>query len=231
MFANLVEPCQTFTTGFSLSEVTLVDHFVAREEELTEIHKELAHKQGRRTIIVHGLGGVGKTQLAAAYAKRQRDKYSAIFWMNAKDEISLKQGYMRVAERISREHMSEAYIKNAVESCNLDKAVQAVKRWLDIPKNNQWLVIYDNYDNPKLAGNRNSGLEENKADEDTNTTSKDYDIRSFLPDAYHGAILITTRSSRVKIGHRISLGKLKRLEDSLEILAHTSNRQNLYNGM
>lgn len=33
---------------------------------------------GRRTPIVHGLGAMGKPQLAIAYAKHRQDNYSAI---------------------------------------------------------------------------------------------------------------------------------------------------------
>lgn len=170
---------------------------------------------------------MGKTQLAIAYAKRHRDDYSAIFWLNATDETSLKQGFMRAARRILREYPSIIYIKNAIESHDLDTAVQAVKQWLDNLKNNHWLVIYDNYDNPKLDKNKRSGKE---TDKDMDIISKGYDIRLFFPEVYHGAVLITTRSSRVEIGHRIPLRKLNKLEESLEILSYTSNRRELHKG-
>ena len=212
-----------FTIGFSLSGVTVADHFVAREEELAQLYDILGKGRDRRTAVIHGLGGMGKTQLAVAYAARHRDQYSAVFWLNARDETSLKQGFVRVAERILREYPPLTYIKNAVESHDLDQTVRAVKQWLDKPKNNCWLIIYDNYDHPKLETDMN-----NQGDE--NTAFEAYDIRPFLPDAYHGAILITTRSSRVELGRRIPLKKLEALKDSLQILSHTSNRQELLNG-
>ncbi|RYP36282.1 hypothetical protein DL767_003435 [Monosporascus sp. MG133] len=136
----------------SVSEVSEVDHFMARGEELAKIHKLLGEGTGRRTAVVHGLGGMGKTQLTAAYAKRHRNDYSALFWLNARDETSLKQSFARVAERILGEHPSVVYAKNAMESRDLDEAVGAVKRWLDQPKNDGWLMIYDNYDNPTVEG-------------------------------------------------------------------------------
>ena len=55
-----------------------------------EIQRSLSGDSSRRVAILHGLGGIGKTQLAVAYAKRYRDYYSAIFWLNIKDEISVK---------------------------------------------------------------------------------------------------------------------------------------------
>lgn len=222
-----------FTIGFSLSEVTEVHHFVAREEELTQIHKILGEGSGRRTVVVQGLGGMGKTQLAAAYAERHRDDYSAVLWLNARDETSLKQGFVRVAERILREHPSVAYVKNALESRKLDDAVRAVNQWLDNSKNSRWLIVYDNYDNPMLgsdgrAGNKSEA--DGDADGDVDAASTGYDIQRFLPHTHHGAVLITTRSRRVEIGHRVTLGRLKNLKDGLDVLSSTSNRQELDKG-
>ena len=64
---------------------------MAREEELAEMHRKLNGDGSRRIIVLHGLGGIGKTQLTVAYAKRHKDSYSAVFWLNIKDEDSLKQ--------------------------------------------------------------------------------------------------------------------------------------------
>ena len=90
-----------------------------------------------------------------------------------------------------------------------------IKRWLDHPKNTRWLMIYDNYDNPKLL---------------SNTDHIAIDIRRFLPEAYHGSIIVTTRSSQVSIGHRIRLGKLKDVRDSLQILSNTSRWEGVIDG-
>jgi hypothetical protein len=161
------------------------------------------------------------------YAKRYQGDYSAVFWLNARDKASLKQGFAQIAERILHELPPVVYIKNAVESHDPDEVVRAVKRWFDDVKNNRWLIIYDNYDNPVLTGNDEN---RNEVDTDRDAIFEGYDIRMFLPDVYHGAILITTRSSRIQFGHRIPLKKLKDIEDSLEILSHTSGRQNLRKG-
>jgi hypothetical protein len=56
------------------------------------------------------------------------------------------------------------------------------------------------------------------------------DIRKFLPESYQGSIIITTRSSQVKIGHCIKIKKLQNVRDSLEILSNTSSREGLMNG-
>jgi hypothetical protein len=52
---------------------------------------------------------------------------------------------------------------------NLYKVVDAVKAWLSLPKNTQWLLVYNNYDNPKIPGNKDDTA---------------IDVRKFFPELY-----------------------------------------------
>lgn len=203
---------EDFSVAFSLSNVSDIEHFVARKTELVEIHKSLSGDGSRRAVILHGLGRIGKTQLAVAYAKRHKDNYSGIFWLNIKDEDSLKQSFVRVAKQISREHPSALRLSNVDTYKSLDEVINAVKAWLSRPNNTRWLIIYDNYDNPRLPGKSNPAA---------------VDIRRFLPESYHGSIIITTRSSQVKNGYLIQVRKLRDIRDSLEILSNVSRREGL----
>ncbi|KAF4486038.1 Nephrocystin-3 [Colletotrichum fructicola Nara gc5] len=229
---NATQTASSFILPFKLPGVHSVNHFVARQEELGRLYNELKSTRERRTVILHGLGGMGKTQTTIAFAKKHRDDYSAVFWLDARDTTALKLSYQSLAQRIATETSSVTYIKNALSNRDLDEMVSAVKRWLDEPKNNRWLMIYDNYDDVKLH-NRGSPSEnetgsqvgnENDAGE---TGSKAYDIRPYFPETDHGAILVTTRSSTVELGQLIQLSKLGDVNDSLEILKSTSNRANL----
>lgn len=179
------------------------------------MHKELRINGSRHIVIIHGLGGVGKTQLAIAYAKRHRAEYSAFFWLNAKDEDSLRQSFTKVARRVLREHPSASRLDSVDMDGNLDEVVTAMKGWLDLAHNTQWLIVYNNYDNPKLPGNKDYAA---------------FDIRRFLPESYHGSIVITTRSSQVSIGCRIHLAKLKNVRDGLQILSDASRREGVMDG-
>jgi hypothetical protein len=178
------------------------------------MHKALSGDGSRLTVVLHGLGGIGKTQLTVAYAKRHKGSYSAIFWLNIKDEYSLKQSFAKVARQILREHPSASRLSSVDMKNDLDEVIDAVKSWLSLPSNTRWLLIYDNYDNPKLPGI---------------TDPAALDIRKFFPESYQGSIIITTRLSQVKIGHRIHITKLQNMRDSLEILSHTSSREGLIN--
>jgi hypothetical protein len=204
-----------FSVAFSLANISDVEHFVARKTELVEIHKELRGDGSRRVVVLHGLGGIGKTQLTIAYAKRHKDDYSGIFWLNIKDEDSLKQSFVKVAKQISREHPLALRFSSVDTNENLDEVVNAIKAWLSLPNNTRWLMIYDNYDNPKLPGKTNLAA---------------VDIEMFFPESYQGSIIITTRSSQVRIGHLLQIQKLGNVCDSLEILSTVSRRQELING-
>ena len=185
---------------------------MAREEELEGMHRELNGDGSRRTVVLHGLGGIGKTQLAIAYAKRYKDSYSAIFWLNIKDEDSLRQSFAKIAKQILRAHPSVSRLSSVDIKGDLDEVIDAIKAWLSLPNNTQWLMIYDNYDNPKFPGS-------------TDPTA--VDIRDFLPESYQGSIIITTRSSQIQIGYSIQVRKFENISDSLEILSHTSRQEGL----
>jgi hypothetical protein len=203
---------EDFSVTFSLSDVADIEHFVAREEELAEIHVSLRGDGSRRTVVLHGLGGIGKTQITIAYAKRYRDNYSAVFWFNIKDEATLKQSFAKAAKQILREHPSAIRLSSVDIKEKFEEVIDAVKAWLSLPKNTRWLMIYDNYDNPKSAGN---------------TDPAAVDIRRFLSESYQGSIIITTRSSEVKVGHPIRIRKLEDVRDSVRIL---SRREGLIDG-
>jgi len=206
---------ESFSVVFSLSEVSETEHFVARQEELNAMHKALSKGSGRRAVTLHGLGGIGKTQLAIAYAKAHRGDYSAVFWLNIKDEDSVKQSYSRIARRILQEQPSASRLSAITDDSKLDEIVAAVKRWLEHGKNTRWLMVFDNYDNPKVPGNTDPGV---------------VDIRQFLPEAHHGSVIVTTRSSKVSIGHRMKVGKLEDVRDSLQILSDGSRREGVMDG-
>jgi hypothetical protein len=75
-------------------------------------------------------------------------------------------------------------------------------------------MIYDNYNNPKSVKN-------------TDLTA--VNIRQFLSESYQGSVIIITRTSEVKVGHRIQVTKLKNIQDSLKILLNILNREGLEN--
>ncbi len=206
-----------FSIPFSLFGVPEVEHFVGRKEELIRIKEAFQnHESQRKVVLLCGLGGIGKTQLAVAFLKRHRDIYSAIFWLNDKNEDTLKQSFAGIAKRLCSEYPSSALLRTAAEEKDADRIVAVIKKWLSIRWNTQWILIFDNVDNPKLPG-----ISDPQA----------YDIRLYFPEAHQGSILITTRSSHLKIGEVVFVQKILDCQECISILASTSGRKNLNRGI
>lgn len=206
---------EQFSVPLDLSSLPQAAQFVAREEELAKMHQILHGQNSRLTVVLHGLGGIGKTQLALAYAIRHEEKYTTICWMNANDEDSLRLSFRAVAQRVMDYYPSTSLI-TSVDLDDLDQVVLAVTAWLDLQKNTRWLLIYDNHDNPRIPGN---------------DSIQALDLRQFLPRSNHGSIIITTRSAQVKQGQRLHVQKLADVQESLKILSNTSGRKDIENGM
>ena len=75
--------------------------------------------------------------------------------------------------------------------------------------------MFDNYGNPKVPGY---------------TDTSAVDIQQFLPEVYHGSVIVTTRSLKVSIGYRMKVGKLEDIRDSLQILSDVSHREGIVDG-
>jgi tetratricopeptide (TPR) repeat protein len=71
--------------------IRVPEHFLGRDDALEAIEKALARYEGRVAITaLHGMRGVGKTTLAAAYADRHRGDYRAAWWIRAQTETTMR---------------------------------------------------------------------------------------------------------------------------------------------
>jgi TIR domain len=76
-------------------------HFLGRDDSLTAIEAALKGKQGRVAITtLHGLRGVGKTVLAAAYADRHRGDYRATWWIRAQTDSTMRANFVALGIRL-----------------------------------------------------------------------------------------------------------------------------------
>lgn len=49
------------------------------------------------SIALYGLGGIGKTQTALAYAYQRLDDLDAVLWISAEDPFAIQQSFTRIA--------------------------------------------------------------------------------------------------------------------------------------
>lgn len=179
--------------------------FVGRETELKRLSGLLLPGSlTRKVVAIAAAGGLGKTQLAITYAERYHRNYSSVFWLDARDESTLKQELAGLADII----LDPAQTSAATSVDEENNTIKQVKSWFSLPRNNHWLLILDNYDDPKLPGlNSVTG----------------YDIRSYFPSRNQGSILITTRSKKLNFANCLELGKLETVAQGLKILSIRSD--------
>lgn len=117
--------------------------FIGRHADIQQMEKAFlpgSDSLPRKVLVLGGMGGIGKTQLSIAYAKRYGNTYSSVFWLNATSEITLKSSFRNVAQRI--------LALETVDELDDDRLCVRVSNWLCELDNSHWLLIYDNYDDP-----------------------------------------------------------------------------------
>jgi hypothetical protein len=83
-------------------------HFIGRDDALDAIDKALKRYEGRVAIAaLHGLRGIGKTTLAAAYAERHRGEYRAMWWIRAHPESSMRADLVALGVRLGWAHADD----------------------------------------------------------------------------------------------------------------------------
>ena len=86
------------------------DNFTGRDRELAEIHRVLqsanhdATISCQRVMVLHGLGGIGKTQLAIQYAHIHQKDYTSIWWVDASTTQTLSEGFLGIAQQLLSYH-------------------------------------------------------------------------------------------------------------------------------
>lgn len=114
--------------------------FTGRERELESLRKTFMARAGLVTQALTGLGGMGKTQTALAYAHRYRAEYQTVFWAQAENREVLFGDMTRFASilQLPARDISEQQV-----------IVGAVTRWLEA--NTNWLLILDNVNDLALV--------------------------------------------------------------------------------
>ena len=140
LFPNLrprifpIHPKQRAELAVSLPQRN--QYFTGRKLELAQLHASL-HGDGRAAVTqaIAGLGGIGKTALAIAYAYQHQSEYDVVLFCRADSTTSLNSGYQTIAQ----------YLALTVADPNdYSQNVVAVLHWLNNTPG--YLLILDNVD-------------------------------------------------------------------------------------
>jgi hypothetical protein len=174
----------------------------------------------REVVILHGLGGIGKSSIALEYSFRHSKSYTAVFWVDATSEASL----FRTARGIA-EHLVSHYASQGIPYADIApflrlrglldpngkiltgeaeerRVAGAVKEWLAIEDNGRWLLVLDNYDDIATV-----------------------DIDSLLPTCDTGHVIVTSRRSDLQeLGRTLEIDEIDECS-AISLLLKSANKE------
>ena len=117
-------------------------NFTGREDLLAALRQQVTSDV---TVVLahalHGMGGVGKTQLAIEYAYRFMGDYAVVWWIPA-DQIPLvRSSLAALAPRLGLDDIAPGRVEDAVSA-----VLDSLRRG---SPHERWLVIFDNADQPE----------------------------------------------------------------------------------
>jgi hypothetical protein len=139
-------------------------------------------------LLLHGLGGIGKTQLIVEYAHKYKDDFTSIWWVNCATKSTYSQSFLSIAKHMVAFYLTildrlkvaqylglggvlDEYGQLSTDEQHTERTTQAVKRWFTSPENPSWLLVLDNLD--------------------------DFIVwdPNIIPSSYHGTIIMSSRRS------------------------------------
>lgn len=180
----------------------VIENFVGRQDELDNLFNPM-NSQSRKVGILHGLGGIGKTQLAVRFARGHKHDFTAILWLGGHDRSTLLQSLSSFWPRLP----GQSQKSEAINKEELEQRARDVLQWLAKDGNSRWLIIFDNIDQYSPIDN---GI------------GNAYDIGKYFPTADQGSILITSRiSGLTELGKSFPIHKLGST-DAIQLLLKSS---------
>ena len=110
--------------------------FTGRDDLLAEVRKRLMAGEKAVVQALHGMGGVGKTQLAAEYAHRFAGTYDLAWWINA------EQGGL-IGDQVAALGLALGCVQPGAGTQTVRAAVLA-----ELRLRGRWLLVFDNAEDP-----------------------------------------------------------------------------------
>ncbi|MEV0484001.1 FxSxx-COOH system tetratricopeptide repeat protein [Streptomyces sp. NPDC050508] len=112
-------------------------HFTGRDEIIEKVRTGLLGERRAAVRVLHGPGGVGKTQVALEYAHRFAGQYDLVWWVDAEQGEQVPARYAELAARV------DVAKPEAGAEINARYAMEYLRT------HERWLIVLDNAEDPK----------------------------------------------------------------------------------
>jgi tetratricopeptide (TPR) repeat protein len=115
--------------------------FIGRDLQLAAIREQLAAGEAVALLpaaALHGMGGIGKTQLARAYAHRYADHYQLGWWVPAETDLTITAALTQLAAALGL-------------PAELPPAQLVVRLYQLLAEQDGWLLVFDNAEQPAVV--------------------------------------------------------------------------------
>ncbi|WP_405584668.1 FxSxx-COOH system tetratricopeptide repeat protein [Streptomyces sp. NBC_01092] len=112
-------------------------HFTGRDEIIEKVRRGLLGERRAAVRVLHGPGGVGKTQMALEYAHRFAGQYDLVWWVDAEQPEQVPARYAELAARV------DVAKPDAGAEINARYALEHLRT------SDRWLIVLDNAEDPR----------------------------------------------------------------------------------
>ncbi|POS70415.1 hypothetical protein DHEL01_v211191 [Diaporthe helianthi] len=154
-------------------------NFVGRDSIIAQIDETLkvTEVKAQPKAALHGVGGIGKSQIALEYCFKRRDRQPtcSVFWVNASTTSCFEESFQRLASEFGL----------IFEDGAPNDSLAMVKTWLETELLEPWVMVIDNVD-----------------DEMAFFLAKCHNLKTpsqLLPRCPHGQLIFTSRSRNVAL--------------------------------
>ncbi|TXS43952.1 toll/interleukin-1 receptor domain-containing protein [Streptomyces sp. uw30] len=112
-------------------------HFTGRDEIIEKVRRGLLSERRAAVRVLHGPGGVGKTQMALEYAHRFAGQYDLVWWVDAEQPEQVPARYAELAARV------DVAKPDAGAEINARYALEHLRT------SDRWLIVLDNAEDPR----------------------------------------------------------------------------------
>ncbi|KAL9039836.1 MAG: hypothetical protein Q9180_002291 [Flavoplaca navasiana] len=140
-FGSSMDKDAEYDTDYYLVSHCSSIQFTGRKQQAQEL-KEKLHRPiispdqktrgEHKIVVIHGLGGSGKTQFCLRYAEDNRPSYWGVFWIDASTRENAEFGFSKLGEVAGK-----------------GSSFMAGKHWLSTC-HKPWLLVVDNADDPEM---------------------------------------------------------------------------------